>query len=81
VQNGRTSGTVRITAINAWTKEEFTRSFVEHMLEYALGRKLDFYDVRTVRDITTRVAQDQYKFSRVVVEVARSYPFRHRRVK
>ena len=60
-------------------KEEFTRAFVQHMLAYALGRKLDYYDAKTVREITAQVAQDEYRFSRVVMEIAKSYPFRHRR--
>jgi hypothetical protein len=62
-------------------KDDFTRAFVEHMLAYALGRKLSYYDVKTVREIVTRVSEDGHRFSRVVVEVAKSYPFRHRRVK
>lgn len=62
-------------------KDEFVRCFVEKMLTYALGRKLEFYDAATVKQITRAVAEDGYKLSRVVVEVARSCPFRHRRVK
>jgi hypothetical protein len=58
-------------------KDEFTRGFVEKMLAYALGRKLDYYDVATVNRITQAVKEDGYKFSRAVIEVARSYPFRH----
>ncbi len=62
-------------------KEDYTRAFVQHMLAYALGRKLDYYDAQTVREITAQVAGDEYKFSRVVMEIAKSYPFRHRRAK
>ena len=51
------------------------------MLTYALGRKLEYYDAATVTEITRAVARDGYKFSRVVVEVAKSYPFRQRRVR
>jgi hypothetical protein len=58
-------------------KDEFARCFVEKMLTYALGRKLEFYDEPTVQKIVQAVAEDDYKFSRVVVEVAKSYPFRH----
>ena len=62
-------------------KEDCVRCIVEQMLTYALGRKLEFYDAATVTRITRAVAQDGYKFSRVVVEVVKSYPFRHRRTK
>jgi len=56
-------------------KEDFTRAFVQHMLAYALGRKLDYYDAKTVREITAQVAQDDYKFSRVVMEIAKAIRF------
>jgi hypothetical protein len=62
-------------------REEFVRCFVEQMLTYALGRKLEFYDEPTVKEITQAVIADDCKFSRVVVEVAMSYPFRHRRTR
>jgi hypothetical protein len=60
-------------------KDDFVRAFVGHLLTYALGRPLDFYDVPVVQDIAKAVAADGYKFSRVAVEVARSYPFLNRR--
>lgn len=75
------NGIVELKAVLRSRKDDFARCFVEQMLAYALGRKLEFYDVATVRQITQAVAQDEYKFSRVVVEVAKSYPFRHLRVK
>ena len=62
-------------------KDEFVRCFVEQMLTYALGRKLEFYDAPTVKQISRAVSEDGYKLSRVVVGVVRSYPFRHLRVK
>lgn len=62
-------------------QEEFVRCFVEQMLRYALGRKLEFADAATVKQLTRAVAQDGNKFSRIVVEVAKSYPFRHRRTR
>jgi hypothetical protein len=74
-------GVEDLKALLVSRKEEFTRAFVQHMLAYALGRKLDYHDVKTVRDITGQVARDDYRFSRVVMEVAKSYPFRHRRGK
>lgn len=60
-------------------KDDFARCFTEQMLAYALGRKLELYDAATVRSIAEAARDDDYKFSRVVVEIAKSYPFRHRR--
>lgn len=75
------NGIVELKAVLLSRKDDFIRCFTEQMLAYALGRKLEFYDVATVKQIAQRVAQEDCKLSRVVVEVAKSYPFRHRRVK
>jgi hypothetical protein len=74
-------GVAELKALLMSRKDEFVRCFVERMLTYALGRKLEYYDAPTVKQITQAVIQDGCKFSRVVVEVAKSYPFRHRRVR
>jgi hypothetical protein len=73
-------GVEELKALLLSRKEDFARAYVERMLTYALGRKLELADAPTVRKIAEAVVQDDYKFSRVVVEVAKSYPFRHRRV-
>lgn len=57
--------------------EDFVRGFVEHMLSYALGRKIDYYDAPAVNAIVSAARRDNYRFSRIVVEIARSYPFRN----
>jgi hypothetical protein len=58
---------------------EFIRGFTEHLLSYALGRKLELYDLPAVQEIQRAAAADQNRFSRVVVEIVQSYPFRHTR--
>lgn len=60
-------------------KEEFVRCFAEQLLTYALGRKLEFYDAPAVDQLVAATVADDYKLSRVIVETAKSYPFRHRR--
>jgi hypothetical protein len=81
VDGKKFKGVEDLRTLLASRKEDFARSFVQHMLAYALGRKLDYYDARTVREITAAVAADDYRFSRVVMEIAKSHSFRHRRVK
>lgn len=56
---------------------EFTRGFIEHLLGYALGRELEVYDMPEVARIQEAASADGWKFSRVVVEIAKSYPFTH----
>ena len=79
VDGRKVDGIVELKALVLIRKDQFVRSFAEHMLTYALGRKLEFYDDATVRRIARAVAEGEHKFSRVVMEVAKSYPFRHRR--
>lgn len=58
---------------------EFVRGFSEHLLSYALCRKLEVYDMPTIQSIVERTTEDGFRFSRVVAEVVKSYPFRHAR--
>jgi hypothetical protein len=79
VDGKKFNGIVELKALLLSRKEEFVRSFVEQMLAYALGRKLELSDAATVKQITRAVILDDCKLSRVVVEVVKSYPFRYRR--
>ena len=54
------------------------RAFTEHLLSYALGRDLKITDKPAVDRITRRVQADHGRFSTVVVEIAKSIPFRHK---
>ena len=58
--------------------ERFMRAFSEHLLSYALGRELKVTDKPAIDRITRRVLADHGRFSTVVVEVAKSMPFRHK---
>jgi hypothetical protein len=58
-------------------RDDFVRCFTQHMLTYALGRKLEHYDLGTIDQIARRVADDDYRLSRLVVEIVSSYPFRY----
>jgi hypothetical protein len=58
---------------------EFTRGFIEHLLSYALGRKLEVYDMPVVEEIGRAAKADGWKFSRAISEIVRSYPFTHTR--
>lgn len=56
---------------------EFTRGFVEHLLSYALGRRLQVYDMPAVSEIQRNAGADGWKFSTVIAGIAKSYPFTH----
>jgi hypothetical protein len=53
----------------------FTECLTEKMLIYALGRGLERGDRKIVKAIAERVARDGYRFSSLVLEIARSAPF------
>ena len=61
--------------------EEFVRGFIEHLLSYALGRKLEIYDMPTVQEIQSAAAKDGYRFSAIIDGIVASYPFRNVREK
>lgn len=60
-------------------KDEFIRGFIEHLLSYALGRKLEVFDIPAVEEIQRAAAKDGYKLHRVLTAIIESYPFRHTR--
>jgi len=60
--------------------EQFAQTFTEGLLTYATGRKLEYYDMPTVRKIVHGAAASDYKFSALVQAVVKSEQFRMRRV-
>jgi hypothetical protein len=59
-------------------KDLFTRCLTEKLLTYALGRGLEPEDACEVDRIASAVAEDGHRFSRLVVEIVTSVPFRMR---
>jgi hypothetical protein len=58
---------------------DFSRALTEKMLTYSLGRGLERYDRRTVRNITKRLADSDSGLQTLIHEVVRSLPFQSRR--
>ena len=56
--------------------ESFVHTFAEKMLTYAIGRGLEYYDMPTVRAIVANAADEEYRFSAIVLEIVNSAPFR-----
>ena len=59
---------------------QFAQTFVEGLLTYATGRKVEYYDMPTVRRIVRETAARDYRFSSIVQAIVRSEQFRMRRV-
>ncbi len=56
----------------------FASTVAEKLLIYALGRGLEYYDAPAVRKIVRDAAQDDYRFSSLIMGVVRSTPFQMR---
>ena len=59
-------------------RDSFSRCLAEKMLIYALGRGLDYRDRCAIDRIVDGLAKDNNRFSRLVIEVVKSDPFRKR---
>jgi hypothetical protein len=60
-------------------RDAFAKGLTEKLMTYALGRGLEPYDKRTVKDIVARLSKEDYRFSALVVEIAKSPAFEMRR--
>ena len=59
--------------------DRFVSTLTEKMLTYALGRGLEYYDAPSVRTVLRGAAQNDYRFSSLIVRIVQSAPFRMRR--
>ena len=60
-------------------KEQFLRCLSEKTVTYALGRGLEFYDKCALDQIVKGMGKNNYHFSSLILEVAKSTPFQMRR--
>jgi hypothetical protein len=60
--------------------DQFALTFTEGLLMYATGRKVDYYDMPTVRRIVRNAAARDYKFAEIAQAIVTSDQFRMRRV-
>ncbi|MBI1375159.1 MAG: DUF1592 domain-containing protein [Phycisphaera sp.] len=73
------AGPADLKRLLASREQEVARCFAEKMLTYALGRGVEDYDMHAVRDITLGMKRDDYRFSRLMIEIAQSKPFLYQR--
>ncbi len=74
-------GPAELKAILKEKKDLFARCLAEKMLIYALGRGVEQYDKPAIDAIMTALAKNDYRFSALVGEIVKSYPFRMHRGK
>jgi len=59
--------------------ESFVRVVAERLLTYALGRGVEHNDLPAVRAVARAAANDDYRFSALVMRIVESVPFQMRR--
>jgi hypothetical protein len=60
-------------------REEFAGTVTAKLLTYALGRGLEYYDRPAVRDVVRGAADDEYRWSAIILGIVESVPFQMRR--
>ena len=60
-------------------KGQFTRTLVEKLLTYAIGRGIEPTDHCNIDQMAKKVAGSEYRFSAIVASIVQSPPFRERR--
>ena len=59
-------------------QDEFLRTVTEKLLVYALGRGLEYYDAPTVRQLVRHAADEDYRWSSLILGIVDSVPFQMR---
>ena len=57
---------------------QFVRTVTEKLMTYGLGRGVEYFDMPVVRAIVRQAAEDDYRFSSIVLGIVRSPPFQMR---
>lgn len=61
-------------------REPLLRAFTKNLMAYALGRRVEHYDQPTIRSITRRAADEEYRVSSFIEGVVLSDAFRMKRI-
>jgi hypothetical protein len=71
-------GPAELKALLAGHEQEFARTLVEKMFVYALGRGVQRGDRQEIKRVTAALAENGWRFSTLIAEIASSYPFQYR---
>jgi hypothetical protein len=75
----KVSGVADLRAALLSRPNVFAGTLTEKLLTYALGRGLEYYDMPAVRAVTRQAAQNNYRFSSLILGIVESTPFQMRR--
>ncbi len=71
-------GPVELKQILKARKDEFAGCLAEKLMTYGLGRGVEPFDQPAVDQIVAALSKGGYKFSSLIVEIVKSYPFQYR---
>jgi hypothetical protein len=74
------NGPIALRAALLKHKETVLRTFTQNLMAYALGRRVEYFDMPTVRKIVHDAASNQDRFSSYVLGVVKSPAFRMSRL-
>jgi hypothetical protein len=57
---------------------QFVRFAVEKLMTFGLGRGVEYYDMPVIREIVNESAEEDYRFSSLILGVVNSAPFQSR---
>jgi hypothetical protein len=60
--------------------DQFVQTLTEKLMIYALGRTVEYHDMPAIRKVVREASEEDYTFASVVTALARSEPFRMKRI-
>jgi Protein of unknown function (DUF1585) len=75
----RFDGVAGLRKLAVGHRDDFLRTFTEKLLMYSTGRGLEYYDMPAVRQILRDAGPGGYRWSAIIVAIAKSMPFQMRR--
>jgi hypothetical protein len=78
VSGTKVEGLQGLRALLLARREQFPRTVTEKLLAYALGRKLEYYDMPAVRSIVRGAAAEDYRWSSIMLGIVKSPVFLRR---
>jgi hypothetical protein len=75
VDGTRLNGVTDLRTAVLSRSDAFVTSLTEKLLTYALGRRIEYYDEPSVRQITRSARAKNYRFSALVLGIVQSAPF------
>ena len=77
LSSGRTlTGPVELREALLERPDQFVQAFTEKLMMYALGRELEYHDMRQVRRVVRQAEEQGYTLSAIVAGIVSSDPFR-----